>query len=109
MIQSLDAIARLRELLASLERDMGLNTLSPNERAILYAMQRLSNDPSRKDQPTAVLRTDSIKSHDLVGSMSQPTFNRALKSLIQKNFVSPAPEAKMGCYILGPMTTPRNE
>lgn len=103
MSQSLDAIARLRELLISLEKDLGLNTLSANERAILYAMQRLSKAAEYKNAESAILRTDSIKAHDLVGSMSQPTFNRALKGLIQKNFVSPAPDAKMGCYVLVPM------
>lgn len=108
MHQNLDAIARLRELLASLEKDLGLDTLSTNERAVLYAMQRIRNDSQREGSEPAIVRTEELRRHNLVEDMSQPTFNRAIKKLIEKKFLSPAPEMRVGAYTLGPKATPED-
>ena len=86
-------IAQLREVVMTMEKELGLSELSHNEKDVLYAVQSvltLSN---------GVAKSDDIRSHDLVKTMSQPTFHRALKSLIFKKLLNHAPHTKSGSYV----------
>ena len=74
------AIAQLREIVMTMERDLGLIALSHNEKDVLYAVQ------SVLAVSDGVAKSDEIRSHDLVRDMSQPTFHRALKSLLARVF-----------------------
>lgn len=73
----METVARLRELIATLEHEQGLDALSSTQLDELYAT-RLVCDSC----PDAVAETSVIRSHPIVQSMSQPTFHRALRVLL---------------------------
>ena len=78
----------------TMERDLGLIALSHNEKDVLYAVQ------SVLAVSDGVAKSDEIRSHDLVQDMSQPTFHRALKSLLERGLLRHAPDTKAGSYII---------
>ncbi|MBT4235285.1 MAG: hypothetical protein HOD69_14385 [Marinovum sp.] len=88
------AVAQLREIVMTMERDLGLIALSHNEKDVLYAVQSVLADSD------GVAKSDEIRSHDLVQDMSQPTFHRALKSLLARGLLRHAPDTKAGSYIM---------
>ena len=88
------AVAQLREIVMTMERDLGLTTLSHNEKEVLYAVQ------SVLAVSDSIAKSDEIRSHDLVQDMSQPTFHRALKSLLARGLLRHAPDTKAGSYIM---------
>ena len=88
------AIAQLREIVMTMERDLGLIALSHNEKDVLYAVQ------SVLAVSDGVAKSDEIRSHDLVRDMSQPTFHRALKSLLARGLLQHAPDTKAGSYVI---------
>ena len=86
-------VAQLRELLLSMEKDLGLGHLSQNEKDVFYAVNSVIS--FRK----GIAKSEDIKSHDLVLDMTQPTFHRCLKSLVQMGFLAHAPNTKVGSYV----------
>jgi len=86
-------LAELRKLMQSMERTLGLESLSPVERDIYYAAEELS----KADQE---VRTYGLIEHTLVQSVSRPTFFRALKSLVEKGYLSQSGTANRGRYIV---------
>ena len=88
------AVAQLREIVMTMERDLGLTALSHNEKEVLYAVQ------SVLAVSDSIAKSDEIRSHDLVQDMSQPTFHRALKSLLARGLLRHAPDTKAGSYII---------
>lgn len=88
------SVAQLRELLLGMEQELGIGELSQNEKDVLYAVQVAYNTGN------GVARSDDIRNHMLLQSMTQPTFHRSLKSLVQKGYVGHAPNTKAGSYIL---------
>ena len=96
MAGGLDGLAQLRELLVGMERDLGLSSLTRNELDVLYALRRLSA------QTGQIVRSELIRNHTLVKEMSQPTFHRSLRALIEKGYIQSAPMRKAGAYVLGP-------
>ena len=88
------AVAQLREIVMTMERDLGLIALSHNEKDVLYAVQSVLAESN------GVAKSDEIRSHDLVQEMSQPTFHRALKSLLARGLLQHAPDTKAGAYII---------
>lgn len=91
-----ESVARLRELLFGLERDLGIDTLSQNELDILYAVRLLAVDSD------GVIRSEAIRKHSLCAKIPTPTFHRGLRSLIDKGFVARAPKTRARAYVLGP-------
>ena len=77
-----------------MERDLGLGDLSQNEKDVLYAVQVAYNSGN------GVARSDDIRNHMLLQSMTQPTFHRSLKSLVKKGYVRHVPNTKAGAYIM---------
>ena len=90
-------VARLRELLATMERDLGLEALSANELNVLYVV-RLLCDESENSHAEA----SDIRQHTITRDMSQPTLNRTIRSLIEKGYLEKAPNYKAKRYRLGP-------
>jgi len=88
------SVAQLRELLLGMEQELGIGELSQNEKDVLYAVQVAFNTG------TGAAKSDDIRNHMLLQSMTQPTFHRSLKSLIKKGFVGHAPNTKAGAYVL---------
>lgn len=90
-------VARLRELIATLERDLGLASLSSNELNVLYVVRLLCDESAEADAEAA-----NIRDHTITRSMSQPTLNRTIRSLIEKGYLETAPNYKTKRYRLGP-------
>ncbi len=88
-------VARLRELLATMERDLGLTSLSSNELDLLYAV-RLVSDQNKEP----IVEASDIREHPITRQMSQPTFNRTIRSLLEKGYLETAPNHKAKRYQL---------
>jgi predicted HTH transcriptional regulator len=86
-------LAELRKLLLGMERAMGLEDLSSVERDIYYAASDLAKQ-------TAGVRTTGLLAHALVQNVSRPTFFRALKSLVNKGYLSQGSTSKRGVYVV---------
>ena len=94
MQKGLSQLARLRELLFEMEQDLGLTELPQNERDVFYAMMALAEDGYED------LRTEHVKQHPLVCGMPPATFHRALKTLLERDFIARAPHRKVGAFVL---------
>jgi len=88
------SVAQLRELLLGMEQELGIGDLSQNEKDVLYAVQIAMTSSN------GVAKSDDIRSQILLQNMTQPTFHRSLKSLIQHGLVGHAPQTKAGSYVL---------
>lgn len=77
-----------------METNLGLASLSPNERDVLYAINEVSAGTPR------AARSEAIRSHPLAAAIPQATYHRALKSLVQRGLVAHAPETKAGLYVM---------
>lgn len=86
-------LSSLYGLLASMEAEMGLGTLTEDEKKILYAMSELGPDGSD-------VSSNRVKEHDYCNDISSPTFYRALKRLSERNFIAVAAGRKAGRYHL---------
>ena len=86
-------LAELRKLMQSMEHTLGLEELSPVERDIYYAAEELSKAHQE-------VRTFGLIEHTLVQRVSRPTFFRALKSLVQKGYLSQSGSTNRGRYIV---------
>lgn len=86
-------LAELRRLMQSMERTLGLEDLSPVERDIYYAAGEIS-------AAGIEVRTFGLIEHTLLQSVSRPTFFRALKSLVNKGYLSQSETANRGRYIV---------
>lgn len=86
-------LAELRKLLQSMERSLGLQDLSPVERDLYYAASELSKSQEQ-------IRTIVLIEHSLLESVSRPTFFRALKSLVQKGYLSQCQASNRGRYLV---------
>ncbi|MCE8514211.1 hypothetical protein KBY24_20195 [Ruegeria pomeroyi] len=92
-MQTLSKLAELRRLLHSMERTLGLQDLSPVERDIYYAASELSENDRR-------VRTVGLIEHALLETVSRPTFFRALKSLVNKGYLTQCSTMNRGCYLV---------
>ncbi len=91
--------ARLRELISTLERELGFDTLSANELNVLYVVRLLSDEAG-----TSAVESSRIRAHPIIQRMSQPTFNRAIRALLEKGYLETPPRYKAKRYRLGPKT-----
>lgn len=80
-------LAELRKML------LGLEDLSAVERDVYYAANEVSDEHNGA-------RTMGLLDHTLVSGMSRPTFFRALKSLVQKGYLSPCDASGRGRYVV---------
>ena len=89
---SLFHLAKLYELIASMEKDLGLDSLSEDERAMVYAITSMT------DAERATFQSSDVKNHDLCGKMSNPTFYRNLKRLLARGVIRHVQGKKTGVY-----------
>lgn len=88
-------LAQLRDLLHAMEAEVGLSDLTPNERDVLLACYaNLFADESGD----MVCHTDSVRRHPTVERLSQPTFHRTLKRLVERGFVFKSDHWPLGVY-----------
>ncbi len=93
LMTEISKLTELRKLMQSMERTLGLETLSPVERDIYYAAEELSKTDHE-------VRTFGLIEHTLVESVSRPTFFRALKSLVEKGYLSQSGSSNRGRYVV---------
>ena len=94
---TVETVARLRQLVASMERELGLDEFSQQQLDVLYVVRLLC-----ACNPGSVAETAAIRSHPMVRTMSQPTFNRAVRVLLDREYLAIAPNAKAKRYVIGP-------
>ncbi len=87
-------LAQLRGLLHEMESDLGFGTLSRNERDVLLAFHAVSE--------SGHCTTEQVRAQPTMHELSQPTFHRALKKLIEKGFIEKSPDLPHGTYRLSP-------
>lgn len=88
-------LAALRHMLHEMEQELGLDNLSPVQRDVLYAAHLLS-------EGAETFTTAQLRRHEMVQEISKPTFFRVLKTLQEKGYIIPGPEAVQGTYRLAP-------
>ena len=86
-------VVQLRELMLEKERGLGLGHLSQNEEDVLYAINSVIT------ARTGVAKSHEIKSHDLVFDMTQPTFRRCSKNLINTAMFADEQNTKAVSYV----------
>ncbi|MDT8856611.1 hypothetical protein RNZ50_16595 [Paracoccaceae bacterium Fryx2] len=92
MIKKVERIAQLRELLLRMESELGLLGLTRFERDLLYAVRSLAPDGGE-------VRSSALRRHKLVETMTQPTFHRALRELVDQGYLRRA-EGSHAAYCL---------
>ena len=100
MTKKISTLVQLRILLESLEHDLGLKRLSTNERDLLYAIKSLSGEDNE------FIRSEDLRNHSLLASMTQPTFYRSLKRLISLGIIEIPSGKKTGLYRVNSKTIP---
>ena len=92
----LQAIFELRDMLRDLERDIGLEDLSQVEKDVFRAAHTLTATPGQ------LVQSDQIRRHHLVQSLTQATFHRALKSLLDLGFLERPAGTRAKHYVVRP-------
>lgn len=92
--KQLTAFGRLMAMLAEMERDLGLVDLSEPERRILGAVGSLIS------QGQETVSSRAIKSDIACAHLTDPTYYRGLKSLVNKGFIRVIDGRKTGLYTL---------
>ena len=87
-------LAKLKEPVASMERDLGLVKFSNDELNVICALRSMSSDDSQG------VKSSELKSHVLCSSISNPTFYRVLRGLLDQGAVVRFGELKTGSYRL---------
>jgi DNA-binding MarR family transcriptional regulator len=90
----LSALLELRSMLHAMEKDFGLDDLSPVELDVLLA----AHAAARKTGAT--ISSDEIRKEGLAEGIAQATFHRALKSLLQKGLLAKADGFKARHYVV---------
>jgi predicted transcriptional regulator len=93
---SLKTLAQLLEMVAGLQRDLGLEDALPLERDILAVFGALSRE-GQSD-----VRTESLMEHPLLADVPKASFHRALRSLLKRGLIQHADGYKTGRYRLSP-------
>ncbi|KIC10713.1 hypothetical protein RA19_09955 [Leisingera sp. ANG-M1] len=90
----LKSIYELRDMLFQMERDIGLDRLSPVERDVFLAAHALTASPGTPVQ------SEQIRSHRLVQGIAQATYHRTLKSLLDMGFLKRAGGSRAKHYVV---------
>ncbi len=90
----LQAIFELRDMLRQMERDIGLEDLSPAEKDVFQAAHRLTETPGQ------MVQSDQIRRDPLVADLAQATFHRALRSLLDLGFLERPTGARAKHYVV---------
>lgn len=86
-------IAALRNMLWQMEVEVGLEKLPQPQKDVYYAACLAADD-------NRLVHSDSVKQQPMLALMSRPTFYRALKELVDKNFLVHAGQRQDGRYLV---------
>lgn len=75
-----------------MEKDLGLHSLSEDERSMVYAITSMT------DVERSVFQSSDVRNHALCERMSNPTFYRNLKRLLEKGVIRHVNGKKTGLY-----------
>lgn len=90
--QKYAALAKLRGVMWEMEVDLGLTSLSQNERDVLYAFHALTSEAKE------CVTTDEARSELHVADMAHATFHRCLTKLLALGYIERAPNTKSKLY-----------
>ncbi|MCC5956212.1 MAG: hypothetical protein JJU07_08920 [Natronohydrobacter sp.] len=91
---SLKTLAQLLEMVAGLQRDLGLEDALPLERDILAVFGALSREGYSD------VRTEALMEHPLLADVPKASFHRALRALLERGHILHADGYKTGRYRL---------
>jgi len=88
-------LSNLREVVHEMEVDLGLASLERKERDILIAFFASSTkDPNHG----VIARTEMVRQHPTLIDISQPTFHRALRRLVERGLIKRSEGLPAGTY-----------
>lgn len=87
-------MAQLRQVLVGMERDLGLDGLTPVEKDIILAMAEIAEDVQ------VAVRTEQLTTHELLLSVPTSTLHRALRELRRRGWISHPEGRKAGQFYL---------
>lgn len=90
-------LARLMEMVDAMMTELGLGDLTANERTVLMAM---SASATRDLNGLPVSHTERARAHRLSRQISQPTFHRNLRRLMDRGIVSKGEGLGAGEYVI---------
>ncbi|SFQ77689.1 MarR family transcriptional regulator [Donghicola eburneus] len=89
-------LAAMRQLLFSLERELGLDDMNQHEKDIFYAFHTLAAQQSGEK----FISSESVRTYETVRKMKHATYHRAMKRLLDNGVIEHAPQRKSGLYQL---------
>ena len=91
-MSSLSHYANFRQLLAEMEHDLKISSLTEIDKKVMSTLVLLSTD---KDKP---VHLDNIRNHDLINSIPSPTLYRSFQTLINNGFIQKVGSVRSGLY-----------
>lgn len=90
----ISALLELRSMLRDMERNVGLDALSPAEMDVLLAAHAVTAGLGE------AVTSDQIRRHELASDIAQATYHRALRSLLKMGLIAKAEGYKSGRYVV---------
>lgn len=90
-------LAELMETIDATMTEVGLPDLTANERAVLLAMSACAH---RELDGYPVCHTETARAHQLARQVSQPTFHRNLRRLMERGVIEKRRELNAGEYVV---------
>lgn len=90
----ISALFALRSILREMEREIGLNALTPVELDVFLAAHALSGARGE------VVTSDDIRNHALTSGIAQASYHRALRSLLSLGLLEKAEGYKSRHYLV---------
>jgi len=94
---AMSQLSQLRDLLYAMEYELGLTELTATERDVLLAFYAHAQ-PDMSGR--MVCRTEPVRKHPTICRVSQPTFHRTLRRLLDRGLIERSDERRIGEYLL---------
>ena len=91
-MSSLSHYANLRQLLAEMEHDLQIDTLTEIDKKVMSTLVLLRGDT---DQP---VHLDDIRNHSLTYAIPSPTLYRSFQTLIKNGYIQKVGSVRSGLY-----------
>jgi|TARA_B110000908_G_scaffold141435_1_gene169083 hypothetical protein len=93
MISSFETILALKKLMLLMEADLGIGSLSDEEKTLLVAISDVQS-------PDGSFISSDARHHELTRHMPHASYHRALKALLNHKYIQLHPENKRSHYVL---------
>ena len=91
-MSSFSHYANLRQLLAEMEHDLQISSLTEIDKKVISTLVLLRGDT---DQP---VHLDDIRNHELTQYIPRPTLYRSFQTLIKNGFIKKVGSVRSGLY-----------